>query len=196
METKMIVKEVEQKVSSIVAGATEIQVIDQASFQGAALYLKTVKGAIKFVDEKFAGSVKAAKKSWDEIRGLRDEAKEPLTKSEGILKTKMAEWSVAEEVKRKVEEEKMQAAADMVAEEDGVPAMAVVVPSAVPDVAGVHTRKSWKFEILDVAKVKDTYKIADEKKIRKIVTAMGLEAVDMVGGIRVWQESSIVARGE
>ena len=108
----------------------------------------------------------------------------------------MASWSVAEEERRKAEEAKMQAAADAVAEEDGVPAQAVVVPSAVPDVAGVHTRKTWKFEILDAAGVKPAYTIPDEKKIRKIVTAMGLEAVAMVGGIRVWQESSIVARGE
>jgi len=189
-------KEVEQKVSNVVVGAMAIQVVDKRSFQEAAAYLKNIKGAIKFVDDAFDAPVKSAKKAWDDIRGLRDKAKEPLEKAESVVKGRMGSWTVAEEVKRKREEEAMQAAADAVAAEDGVAAPAVQLPSAVPDVEGVHTRKAWKFEITDAAAVGRAYLIPDEKKIRQIVNAMGEEAAGMVGGIRVWADTIIVARGE
>ena len=58
------------------------------------------------------------------------------------------------------------------------------------------TRKAWKFEVTDASKVNAAYLTPDEKKIRKIVTAMGEEAAGMVGGIRVWADTIIVARSE
>lgn len=73
-------------------------------------------------------------------------------------------------------------------------AVAAPPPPATPKVKGVHTRKTWKFEITDPAKVPDTYKTIDEKRIRGVVKALGRDA--NIPGVRVYQDTSVVSRAQ
>ena len=61
-------------------------------------------------------------------------------------------------------------------------------------VQGISTKKSWDYEIINPAMINKSFYILDEKKIRKVVTSMGKDAEGMVGGIKVFQKTSIAAR--
>lgn len=66
------------------------------------------------------------------------------------------------------------------------------VVSAAPKVAGISTKKVYKFEIVDKSKVPDEYKIIDEKRIRGVVNALKDDA--NIPGVRVYTESAMSAR--
>ena len=57
-------------------------------------------------------------------------------------------------------------------------------------VAGITHRVNWDFEIIDADKIPRAYLIPDEKKIRKLVKAVGADAANIVTGIRVFDKGS------
>lgn len=68
----------------------------------------------------------------------------------------------------------------------------VVVERTVPKVAGLSTRKAWKFRVVDAAKVPRDFLIVDEAKLRKYATAMQEQA--KVEGVEFYPEDSTVVR--
>lgn len=74
------------------------------------------------------------------------------------------------------------------------PAPVVVAPvvKATPVVAGIAFRACWKFRVANDALVPVKYKTTDEKKIRAVVNALGLEA--RIPGVEVWADTTLAAR--
>ena len=70
--------------------------------------------------------------------------------------------------------------------------VAPVVVTAPPRVAGQSVRKAWKFEIVDAQAIPREYLVPDESKIRKVVAALGADAV--IAGVRVYAETVIASR--
>jgi hypothetical protein len=62
-----------------------------------------------------------------------------------------------------------------------------------PKPQGVATRKVWKWEVEDFSKIRREFLTTDNSAIKAVVDAQGAEAVESVGGIKVWQESQIAA---
>ena len=60
---------------------------------------------------------------------------------------------------------------------------------------GVVVRKVWKIDVIDVDKMDRAFMQPDMEAIRQAVETLGKASVAAVGGIRVWQEDSIGARG-
>ena len=68
---------------------------------------------------------------------------------------------------------------------------AVVLPDA-PKIDGVSTRRVWKFTISDVKLLPAMYLLADEKKIGKVVRALGGET--NIPGVEVYEDDVVSAR--
>lgn len=68
----------------------------------------------------------------------------------------------------------------------------VILQSSVPKIAGLTTRKTIKFRIVDVAKIPTEFMIPDETKIGKYGRAMGAQAV--IPGVEFYEEDSPVVR--
>jgi len=71
-------------------------------------------------------------------------------------------------------------------------ALPVALPER-PRVAGVAVRKSYDFEITDARRIRAEYLMPNALKIRQVVRALGPDATEAVGGIRVF-EKRVVAR--
>ena len=97
----------------------------------------------------------------------------------------------------KLKTDKARAAAQAQAEKLQAEAVAVtsiapVVESNVEEVAGISTRKIWKFKILNVDDIPREYMIPDEKFIGQIVRASkGKKAIP---GIEIYSEGIIASR--
>lgn len=94
----------------------------------------------------------------------------------------------AEEVKKQGEE-----AAQMVLDTP-IETPRLPVQPAVQQPIGLNTRKTWDFEIVDTGQINRIYMKADEVKIRKQVLALGKEAEQLVGGIRVFVKEGFTRR--
>jgi hypothetical protein len=68
---------------------------------------------------------------------------------------------------------------------------AIVVHQEPPKVAGLSRRKVWKFRVDDVTKLPARYLLADEKKIRKVVNALGADAD--IPGVTVYEEVGLAS---
>lgn len=80
-------------------------------------------------------------------------------------------------------------------------AMSVVAPVAMPvapKVQGVATRKTWKYRIIDKAKIRPEYMLPDETTIQRLVTALKAAAPATVGAgsIEVYEDEAVVATGK
>ena len=72
---------------------------------------------------------------------------------------------------------------------------APVVQAEAPKVAGVSSRKAWKFEIVDASKVNPLFLMPDTVKIGRQVTALGRDAQDVVGeGVRIYEDTIVSSR--
>jgi hypothetical protein len=65
-----------------------------------------------------------------------------------------------------------------------------------PKAEGVSIRKLKKYRVIDVDKIKREFMMVDEKKIQRVVTAMGEAAEELVGegSIKVYEEESVAGR--
>ena len=71
---------------------------------------------------------------------------------------------------------------------------APVPAAAAPKPAGISTRKVWKFEVTDAAKLPPEYLVPDIKKIGKVVRA--LQGDTEIPGVRVYSEDTMAVRAD
>lgn len=69
----------------------------------------------------------------------------------------------------------------------------VVAAVRVPTVAGIATKKVWKFRVTDASLVPDDYKIIDEKKLGALARAM--KGTVKVPGVEFYADDSLSAAG-
>lgn len=72
--------------------------------------------------------------------------------------------------------------------------VAPVIAVQQPKVAGIATKQTAQFRIIDPTKINMAFMVPDEMKIRKQVNALKLDAKPIIGeGIEIWMEDSIAA---
>jgi hypothetical protein len=110
---------------------------------------------------------------------------------------RLSEIAKRDEEDRRIADAEQLSAAGHHAEADALlsePILAPVVHIDAPKADGVSMRRKWTFRIVDLAAIKADFLIPDEKKIRQLVTALGPDAVKVVGGIVVEEEQIVAVR--
>lgn len=192
------------------AATTELAIIDQQSYEVAGVFLTTLKSKMKQVTEFFADSKKKASEAHKAICANESALLNPLKDAEMQIKQKMSKYLAAEEVKRRAEEErqakeaeKMMALAaeatacgdDSMAEEATMEAaLASIQVTYAPKAAGISSRKTWKFRIVDKAKVPAEFMIVNEAAISGFCRSFKDKPTIEIPGIEFYSENVISAR--
>lgn len=138
-----------------------------------ALAEKNIKaGLLKYSDEKEA-----------EQREAQRIANEKAEKERQRL-AKLAE---------KAEDRGDKAKADQFEERAASTFAAPIEPVSAPKVSGISTKEVWEYEITDLSKVPDAYKMIDEKKLRGVVRAM--KGDTYIPGVCVYPRKQMASRG-
>jgi hypothetical protein len=212
MESQPDTTEILEQTAIVVADANEMVVSNSLDYEAGGQFLTRVKTVRKQIDDVYDPAISSAHKHHRFLLGQKNEHDKPLAMAETIVKGKMLTWKRAEEervrveearlreIARKEEEERRLAeAAALEAEGKTDEAEAVIerpatpfvpsVPPPAPKVAGISTRKMWKWRLVDEAKVPRQYFTLDEKKINGVVRSMGRNA--NIPGIQVYQEETM-----
>lgn len=184
MEEKLMQVEVQENVyaneiAEVKAEASQLKVVDDASYQIAGNVLTEIKTKQKMVKEYFAPLKEAANKAHKAITSKERETLKPLEEIERSLKSEMSDYFMEQERKKReaeallrkqIEEEKRRALAEAEKlEKEGKTeesdmafqqavdaeemAMFTKVEVEKPKVKGVGTQKDWELTITDEAKV-------------------------------------------
>lgn len=189
---------------------TELVVMDQHTFEVAGVFLTTLKSKMKQVTEFFADSKKKASEAHKAICANESALLNPLKDAEMQIKQKMGKYLACEEEKRRAEEErqrkeaeKMMALAaeatacgdDSMAEEATMEAALQSVKVAyAPKAAGISSRKTWKFRIVDKTKVPAEFMIVNEAAISGFCRSFKDKPTIEIPGIEFYSENVISAR--
>lgn len=211
-----IPEQLEQESHAVVTQARGMVISSVPDLESAATFLRNVKTVLKRIDETFDGPIKAAHDAHKAMLDAKKRHAAPLQDAERTVKTKMSAYQAEQErlrreeearlreLARKQEEERMlreaeaaEAAGDNRAAEEILAAPVappiVVVPTAVPKIEGVKTRKVWKFRITAPAKIPRTWLVPNEQAIGAYVRQMRGDAC--IPGVEVYAEDSIAAAG-
>lgn len=200
--------EVETKALTIVDQAKAVKVMDSETYIQAGALWKTIGDMITEVKDTFDPICEAAHKAHKAATEKRAKYLNPLTQAQKDVKKLMSDYDAEQErirlaeearlrelARKEEEERKLQEAiqaelegdtetAEKIIQEEVV-APPVVVPKSTPKMAGGPVyRTMWKFEVTDEKAVPDEYKMIDEQKIGKIVTA--LKDKTNIPGIRAY----------
>jgi hypothetical protein len=206
----------------LVQNATGLKVVDTQTFTDGAAMLKAVVEKLRGWREAIAPAKEAAHQAHKRICDLEKTVAEPLMHVESYLRKQLTSYTSEQERIRREEEaelrreaeekarkeaEEAQIAAALEAEQSGdkqgaeqilaaapepVFVPPVVLERAVPKVAGLSTRKNWKFRIVDAAAVPREFLVVDEVRLGKYARAMGEQA--KVQGVEFYPEDSAVVR--
>lgn len=175
--------------------------------------LKTVKAIQKEVVSTFKPAIEQAHRAHKAIIAAQNKYLNPLNKAEKKIKVAISNFvmererkakeeqrKMLEEARRKAAEEAQKAAEEALDKGDLERAIALeetagdpkgfVIPGPAaptkPKVPGLVTREDWKYEIVDASLLPREYLMPDERRIRKVVSALKSEA--KIPGVRVWKE--------
>jgi len=200
----------ETVVSPVVQKAKAFAVIDNASNEAAAEFLKNIKSSQKQVKDFFAESKQKAAEAHKAICANENSMLKPLQESEALLKDKMsAFWIAQEKIRTEAERKAADAAAKLnaaaleaveagdeekaqkLAMESAMKAAEVQV-SAPQKVSGISVREVWKWEVTDINAVPREYLVVNEQALNGI--AKSAKDTLPIPGIRFYAEKSIAAR--
>jgi hypothetical protein len=198
-----------RKRSELVRTAEDIgEVTTPAKYEAAGNLLVIAKALKKEIVEYFRPLKAAAKKSHTLLCDREKDELGPVTEAQEVLTRGLDSYE--EKIQREAEEqealarkaaeeaaieraEKLDAAgmheeAEIALERGGQ--VVAPVPEA-PKVKGLSSSKRWDFEIIDEAKLERAYTVPDVVKIRRVVTAHGESAPELVGrgSIRVFRKT-------
>lgn len=186
----------------IVAESGALQIDDTATAEAASALMHDIKGMKEEVKKTFDPVCDTAHRAWKAAVAARSKHLEPLEQAETVLRRKMSVFQLRLEEERQAEireaqakavaEAEKAAAADPVAAFEPPAPVVVAAPPPAPKISGISTRKDWDFEVQDITKLPAQYLLADEKKIRKVVQALGDQA--NIAGVRVFQKVVTIVR--
>ena len=208
--------QIEERGLALVERSRAIAVVDAPSYTAAGEWLVNLKGYRAEVAAFCEPVVKAAHAAHKAAVAQRTRLDGPADEAERIVKTAMLDWKRAEdarvaEAQRAMEREarrqaeERQLAEAQAAEEAGDHAQAealaaaptfvppVFMAPAAPKVAGIATKKTWKYRIVDATQIPRDYLVVDEVKIGRVVRAMG--ALTRIPGVTVYADEGIAVRG-
>lgn len=177
--------------------APEIVIVDEGSYEYAALHLKDIRKLEKEIKEFF----KPIKQKQDEAKKAilqrEKESLDPVLKARKLIESKIKDYIKLVKSKRREEAAKAKEQAREDARKSGMDPMLVPVEepiTEVPKVEGVSTATNWRFRIVDVSKIHADFMVPDEKKIGKTVRAMHMDAQSLIGGIEVYPDETVKTR--
>ena len=194
--------------------AKAIIIASNDDFQEADAFCASLKALEKEVDEGYDDHIKAAHKAHNDLVAKKAQYAAPIQEARKIIKDKLYSWERAQEEIRVREEERQRIEAKKKADDEALklaqeaeakgetgiaeaildehnssPAPVVIVPKSVPKRA-TTIRMIKKFRITNPALIKREFLCADEVKIGGIVRSLGNAAVQVVGGIEVYEVSA------
>lgn len=209
---------VKVQVPAVVEVAQSIVVQTQAHYEIAARFLQdNVKAVRQEIDNTFDPIIKAAHTAHKEAIAQKKRFTDPLDQAERHVKGLMGDYYRREEEERRRKERELQRQAQereenerleraALLEREGrqeeanalieapVEAPRVVLAEPAPKAEGVSMRETWKFRVVDKAKINPEFMVPDEVAIGKTVRAMKETAARIVGGIEVYCEKTPVVR--
>jgi len=188
---------VEKQVPSLAEQATGITIHSDEDYGLAAEFLRSLKSMQKKVKETFAPIKQAQDEAKKKTLEKERELLTPLTEAEKYLKDRMGSYltEVRQAQEAALEAARVEASKNTRFDWEEVP---TVLPPSIqpPKAAGISTKTVWKYRIVNPDLIAREFLVPDEQKIGKVVKAMGMDAVGVVGAIEVWPETSIGARSD
>lgn len=204
-----------QAAASISQRASAITIKSAEDYQDVGDFLTYIAQCRAQVKALFEDAIKSAHAAHKTVINARDSLDRPLADAETTVKDRMLFWEreqecirrerearLREEALRQEEERKKQEIEELRASGHELAAQQVeampvapppvVVPSAVPVVKGVSTRKGWDWRIVNANLIPREYWSVDEKKIRAVVKQLGPDC--KIPGIEVFEVSTKAVR--
>jgi galactitol-specific phosphotransferase system IIB component len=215
MEQTQEIKEVNALALSVPDQAKQISIKTMDDYTRASDIIMSIKAIRKKITDTFKPIKQKMDAAKQEVLDQEKAADAPLKEAEAWLSPQIIEWNREQERIRKAEEDRLRAiaqkeeeerqlAAAVAAEQSGnkeeaeaiietpVQAAPVIVPKAVPKVAGMSIRENWKFRIIDEKKIPREYLKVDEVKIGQVVRAM--KSAANIPGVEVYNEGTVSGR--
>jgi len=189
---------------------SELTVIDQNSYDVAAEYVRDLRALEKKIKDHFTP---LKRKSQDAHKALVEAEKEQLIPVQDAIQAKKTEMSNFQRKLREAELERQKAIqlleqekikrqfeAEVAGRKEEAAAISKIDTSRFVEekievkADGVHTRKTWKWELTSIKHVDSAYLKVDEVAVGKLVRAQNKKAESICGGIRVWCEENVIVR--
>lgn len=207
-------KEAVTEAQQVAVRAREYAIATAEDYAGAAGELSKIKAAQKRLDDMRKGMTKPLDETKKRIMDLFRRPADDLDTAERSIKGAMSTYNREQERIRQEQQRKADEAArkerERLAEQAAKAAQAgkaekaaalemraetvtaPVISRPTPKVAGIATRKVWKFRIVNPTLVPEQYKTIDERKIGGVVRSLGADA--NIPGVEVYQDDVIAAR--
>lgn len=205
---------IEGEVNLVIAESRDMVIASDEGLEIAGAFLRRIKTILKSIDSTFNESIKAAHDTHKKMIAAKKEHSEPLLKAEVVVKQGIATYGAEQrklreaeelrlrEVARKEEEDRRLAEAEQLEAEGRTEEAEEVIEAPIETVpvvlqketkvAGISTRQVWKWRLTDQSKVPAGYLMVDEKKLNKVVYAMGRQS--NIPGIEVYPHNVVSAR--
>jgi len=180
MNKKAEIQQMQAESSDLVLQAKKLTIKSDPQFKRAAEFLLGVKALATRIIDHHEPMRKATYAAYQEVLAAKKKLLEPVSQAEGIVKGSMSTFMAQRQEKQ-----------DRIAERIKEGGKGRVREA--PKVLGVQTRSEWTYEIVDEAKINRDFLTPSHSDIREVVKALGEDAVDAVGGIRVFKSTSIAA---
>jgi hypothetical protein len=184
------ISNIEADYQSLSSNVAELTVSDDAEYELAAELAKRITGKLKELSNT---DVVAEKKryyaEYKKYSDIESAMKKKLDALSSAVRTKIGRYVAAKEAAARKEAEERALAAAIATEDE---TFLDVVPDkiqAAPEIAGVSYATVIDFEVVDKKAVPDEYKIVDEKAIRAMVRARGMDTE--IPGVRVFEKKQM-----
>lgn len=174
--------------------AQALSVTNDGEYQTAAALLLQIKEKIKELDNQRKAFVAPLN---DVVKKINAFFKAPIDaygEVELSLKSAMGSFQMELARQRQAALEEAAKAAAAQKTEDFSALMGAALDNAPVKAAGTFTRDVWRYEVLDPSLVPREYLMVDERKIGEVVRT--LKGDVQIPGVRVWSETTVVARGK
>jgi len=175
--------ELEEERQSLVKAATEIDVVDEASFVRCGQLVAGLKELAAKIKNYFAPMKASAYKTWKEICSVESNELDKVDAAITLLWPRMQAWKSEQERKR---QEALKAA-------DETTRVVIEAAPVAPKIEGITARSDWSFEIVDEKAIPREFLCPDEAKIRKHVKRYQSES--NIPGVRVFRVERLVKVG-
>ena len=176
--------------------------------------LQVIKQLKKQVEDFCDPVVKKTHQAWKEACAQKKTYIDPLDAAERKIKGAIGLYMQKEEMRLREERIKKEAELRRIQEEQALKLAAEcssqeeveqILEEAIADVPivpmekpegseGVSIRKSWDWTLLNLSLVKPEFLVTNDKSINSIVKSTGKNAEQIVGGIKVFEKTTVVSK--
>ncbi len=181
-----------QKASMMATSAASLHIQSDDEYQQAAAVLTQIQAQLKFIEQERVKITKPLNDSLRAINALFKGPKQEYEKAKSLFKARMADFIKRKEEAHQASLQAAQQASDMGDQNTFYMQAQAAHDASLPHVGNVHTRDSWKFEVVNIQQVPLDFLMVDERKLRAFVNA-NKDSVS-IPGVRVYKETQVIAR--